>query len=52
MNEKKNIRNAHRKYDSVGFERHLPSTVDVNVYDVLFFVQLLNSLFEISAERQ
>ena len=44
--EHKNWVNAHRKYVIRGYDRHLPYDVAVAVDDVLFFVLLLQLLFE------
>ena len=44
--EQKNWVNAHQKYAIIGFDRHLPYDVAVDVAAVLFFVMLLCWLFE------
>ena len=44
--EQNNGVNAHHKYSIRWFERNLPSSIYVAVYDVLSFVMLLSWLFE------
>ena len=46
MNRKNNGRNALHKYDIRGFKRRLPSSVDVAVYTIIFYVLLLTWFFE------
>ena len=46
LREQKNVRKAHRKYSIRGFERNLPSAVDVADAAVVFFVLFLCWLFE------
>ena len=43
--EQNNLGNAYRKYAIRGFRQNLPSTVDVSVAGVLFFVLLMYLLF-------
>ena len=50
--EQNNGGNDHRKYSSRGFEQHLPSAVSVAVDGVLFFVILLNLLFENKCQKK